>query len=113
MMSLNFLFQLLENIVSFPNLTNKSKAAVHAIHAAILIEYDESVSSYEKACDFAKKACDLDPITCDWYNIYSLVLISQQEYLTNEFQMALVKLSLFKIDTVRLYYITRFKILGY
>lgn len=59
---------------------NISKAAVHAIHAIILIEFAENLDSFKDACKYADKACTLDPKTYYWYHIYSLVLIAQKHF---------------------------------
>lgn len=60
---------------------NKSKAAVHAIHAAILIEYGDNSNYYKKACKYAKKAYELDSKTSHWFHVYALTLIIQREFL--------------------------------
>lgn len=60
---------------------NKSKAAVHAIHAAILIEYGENLNCYKNACKYVKKAFELDSKTSHWSHVYALVLITQREFL--------------------------------
>lgn len=59
---------------------NKSKAAIYATHAAILIEYGENLDCFKNACEYAKKACVLDPQTSHWFHIYSLVLITQRQF---------------------------------
>lgn len=68
-----------DEIVPFDNMDNKSKAAVHAIHAVILIEYSKSINCFKNACKYAKKACELDPETSHWFHIYTLVLIAQRQ----------------------------------
>lgn len=70
-----------EEIVQFDDMDNKSKAAIYAIHAAILIEYGENLDYFENACEYAKKACILDPETSQWFHIYSFVLIAQRQFL--------------------------------
>lgn len=60
---------------------DKSKAAVHAIHAAILIEYGDDLDCFKNACEYAQKACILDPETSHWFHIYSLVLIAQRQFI--------------------------------
>lgn len=63
---------------------NKSKAAVHAIHAVILIEYSKSINCFKNASKYAKKACELDPETSHWFHIYTLVLIAQRQSVHTE-----------------------------
>ncbi|XP_060861971.1 uncharacterized protein LOC132939002 [Metopolophium dirhodum] len=70
---------LLEDISSFANMDSKLRASVHAIRAAVLIEYSENLVYLSKACDMAKKACDLDPTTSHWYYIHSLALTAQRQ----------------------------------
>lgn len=60
---------------------NKSKAAVHAIRAAILIEYGVNPDYYKNACKYAKLAIELDSATSHWFHIYALVLTTQREFL--------------------------------
>lgn len=58
----------------------KSRASVHAIRAAVLIEYGGNLIYLKKACEVAKKACDLDPKTAYWFYIYSLALTAQRQF---------------------------------
>jgi len=58
----------------------KSKAAVYAIRAAILIEYGKSLKCFKNASKYAKEACELDPETSHWFQIYSLVLTTQRQF---------------------------------
>jgi len=60
---------------------SKSRAAVHAIRATVLIEYGGNVIYLKKACEVAKKACDLDPKTSYWFYIHSLALQAQRKFL--------------------------------
>lgn len=60
---------------------SKSRAAVHAVHAAILNEYVGNPTFFKKATEYAKKACDLDPNTSYWFYVYSLALTAQRHYL--------------------------------
>lgn len=60
---------------------NKSKAAVHAIHAAILIEYGENPNCFKSACKYAEKAFELDSETSHWFHVYALMLITQKQFL--------------------------------
>lgn len=60
---------------------SKSRAAVHAIRAAILIEYGRSKTHFKKACEVAKKACDLDAKNSYWFYIHSLALTAQRYFL--------------------------------
>jgi len=62
-------------------MNNESKAAVHAIQAAVLIEYSNHEDSFNKAIECAKIACDLNPINCYWFYLYSLVLTAQRNFL--------------------------------
>lgn len=62
-------------------MNSKSRASVHAIRAAVLIEYSENHVYLSKACDMAKKACDLDPKTSHWFYIHSLALTAQRQIL--------------------------------
>jgi len=73
-------FQLFKDIVSFDNMNNKSKAALYAIRAAILIEYGKSLECFKNASKYAKEACELDPKTSHWFHIYSLVLTAQRQF---------------------------------
>lgn len=59
---------------------DKSKAAVHAIHAVILIEYSENLNSFLNACKYANKAIELDQKSSHWIHIKSLVLAAQKHY---------------------------------
>jgi len=59
---------------------SKSRASIHAIHAAVLIEYGNS-SYLNKACETAKKACGLDPKTSHWFYIHSLALTAKRQFL--------------------------------
>lgn len=68
---------------------NKTQAAVHAIHAVILIEYGESLDSFINACKYACRACELDPKTSHWFHINSLVLAVQRQFvLTHKSEIA-------------------------
>lgn len=58
---------------------SKSRAAVYAVHAAILNEYDGNPTFL--APYYAKKACDLDPNTSYWFYIFSITLTAQRQYL--------------------------------
>jgi len=69
----------LEDISSFANMDSKLRSSVHAIRAAVLIEYGENLVNLSKACDMAKKACDLDSNTSHWYYIHSLALTAQRQ----------------------------------
>ncbi|XP_060853539.1 uncharacterized protein LOC132931653 [Rhopalosiphum padi] len=71
---------LFKDIVSFDNMNNKSKAALYAIRAAILIEYGKSLECFKNASKYAKEACELDPKTSHWFHIYSLVLTAQRQF---------------------------------
>lgn len=92
-----------DEIVPFDNMDNKSKAAVHAIHAVILVEYSQNLNCFKNACEYAKRACELDPETSHWFHIYSLVLIAQRQsvhahnlYPTeNEIQLAIQRAVMF------------------
>lgn len=61
-------------------MNNKSKAALFAIRAAILIEYGKSLECFKNASKYAKEACELDPKTSHWFHIYSLVLTAQRQF---------------------------------
>ncbi|XP_015378538.1 PREDICTED: uncharacterized protein LOC107172754 [Diuraphis noxia] len=71
---------LLKEIVPFDNMDNKSKAAVYAIRAAILVEYGKSLECFKNASKYAKEACELDSKTSHWFHIYSLALIAQRQF---------------------------------
>jgi len=73
-------FQLFKEIVPFDNMNNKSKAALFAIRASILIEYGRSLECFKNASKYAKEACELDPKTSHWFHIYSLVLTAQRQF---------------------------------
>lgn len=76
------MFQLLDEIVSFNNsMDSKSKATVHAIHAAVLMEYGGNVHYFKKASKCISKACKLDPNTPHWFYIYSLTLTAERHAL--------------------------------
>lgn len=62
-------------------MNNKTKAAVYAIRAIILIEYGEDLDYFKNACQYADDACALDPKTSHWFHIYALVLIAQRQFL--------------------------------
>ncbi|XP_025197325.1 uncharacterized protein LOC112596062 [Melanaphis sacchari] len=72
---------LLDDIVLFSIMDSKSRASVHAIRAAVLIEYGGNLNYLKKACEMAKKACDLDPKTSYWFYIHSLALAAQRQFL--------------------------------
>lgn len=57
----------------------KSKAVVHAIHAAVYIEIGGE--KLLNVIQYAKKACDLDSETAQWKFIYSVALTAQRQYL--------------------------------
>lgn len=59
---------------------DKSKAAVHAIHAVILFEYGENIDSFLNACKYGNKAIELDQKSSHWIHIKSLVLVAQKHY---------------------------------
>lgn len=59
----------------------KSRAAVHAVRAAVLTEYGGDAKYLKKACECAKKSCELDPNTSHWFYIYSLALTAQRQFL--------------------------------
>jgi len=63
---------------------SKSRASVHAIRAAVLIEYGGNPIYLKKACETAKKACDLDPKTSYWFYIHSLALTAQRQFLQSQ-----------------------------
>ncbi|XP_027854457.1 uncharacterized protein LOC114133034 [Aphis gossypii] len=71
---------LLDDIVLLAVMDSKSRAAIHAIRAAVLIEYGNP-SYLKKACETAKKACDLDPKISHWFYIHSLALTAQRQFL--------------------------------
>ncbi|XP_050062676.1 uncharacterized protein LOC114131742 isoform X2 [Aphis gossypii] len=71
---------LLDDIVLLSIMHSKSRASIHAIHAAVLIEYGNP-SYLKKACETAKKACALDPRTSHWFYIHSLALTAQRQFL--------------------------------
>lgn len=83
-MYLHFYFQLFNEIVPFENMDTKSKAAVYAVRAVILIEYGENLNYFKNACKYAYKACELDPDTSHWFHIYSLVLIAQRQFIHSQ-----------------------------
>lgn len=60
---------------------SKSRAAVYAVRAAILIEYSGNPVYLKKAIDSAKKACDLDPSVPYWFYIHSLSLTAYRHFL--------------------------------
>ncbi|XP_050434711.1 uncharacterized protein LOC126841936 [Adelges cooleyi] len=72
---------LLDDIVPFPSLTCKPRAAVHAARAAVLIEYGGNSGYFKKANECAKKACDLDPTSSYWFYLYSIVMSAQRQFL--------------------------------
>ncbi|XP_022176758.1 uncharacterized protein LOC111038033 isoform X2 [Myzus persicae] len=72
---------LLDDIIPLYNMDFKSKAAVHAIRAAVFTEYGGSPHIFKRACDSAKKACDLDPNTSLWFYIHSIALTTQRQFL--------------------------------
>ncbi|VVC40331.1 Hypothetical protein CINCED_3A024167 [Cinara cedri] len=71
---------LLESITSFANMDPKSRAAVYAVHSAVLNEYYRNPTFLKKASYYAKKACDLDPNTSYWFYIFSITLTAQRQY---------------------------------
>lgn len=71
---------MLKEIVPFDDMDNKSKAAVYAIRAAILVEYGNSLECFKSASKYAKEACELDPKTSHWFHIYLLVLTAQRQF---------------------------------
>ena len=70
----------MDDIVLLSIMDSKSRASIYAIHAAVLIEY-ENPSYLKKACETAKKACGLDPKTSHWFYIHSIALTSQRQFL--------------------------------
>ncbi|VVC40329.1 Hypothetical protein CINCED_3A006327 [Cinara cedri] len=73
--------QLFEEIVLFKDMNNKAKATIYAIHAVILIEYNEHLNCFKNACEYANEACILDPEISDWFHIYLFVLITQRRFM--------------------------------
>ncbi|VVC32848.1 Hypothetical protein CINCED_3A017811 [Cinara cedri] len=71
---------LLKNVVSFANMESKSRAAVYAVRASVLIEYSRNSACLKKASGYAKKACDLDPNTSYWFYLYSLSLTALRQF---------------------------------
>lgn len=58
-----------------------SKAAVHAIQAAVLVEYGNNEDCFKKAVECVNLACDLDPTISYWFYLHSLVLTAQRRFL--------------------------------
>lgn len=72
---------LLDDIIPLAKMDSKSKATVHAVRAAVFIEYGGNAHVFKRACNSAKRACDLDPNTSQWFYIYSLALTTQRQFL--------------------------------
>uniref|UniRef100_A0A2S2RB26 Uncharacterized protein n=1 Tax=Sipha flava TaxID=143950 RepID=A0A2S2RB26_9HEMI len=72
-------WQLYNTITRFNSMNVKSRAAVHAINAAVYIEIGGK--TLLNVVQYAKKACDLDSETAQWKFIYSLALTAQRQYL--------------------------------
>lgn len=60
---------------------SKSKATVHAVHAAVLIEYGGNSKYLKKASKCGSNACELDTNTSHWFYIYSLTLTAERHFL--------------------------------
>lgn len=73
--------QLLETIIPFSKLKHKSKSAVYAIEAAVLIEYGGNKDYFQKAVECAQNACDLYPSNSYWFYLYALILKTQRHFL--------------------------------
>ncbi|KAL5239365.1 hypothetical protein ACI65C_006775 [Semiaphis heraclei] len=71
----------LKDICSFACVDSKSRASIHAIRAAVLIEYGENLGYVSKACGLSKKACAFDPNTSYWFYIHSLALTALRQLL--------------------------------
>lgn len=71
----------MDDIVLMSAMDPKSRAAVHGVRAAVLIEYGGNAQYLKKACEYAKKSCETDPNNSYWFYIYSLALTSQRKFL--------------------------------
>lgn len=58
-----------------------SKAAVHAVKAAVLIEYSKNENDFEKAIESIKIACDLNPTNAYWFYLHSIVLRAHRHFM--------------------------------
>ncbi|XP_050544972.1 uncharacterized protein LOC126907613 [Daktulosphaira vitifoliae] len=72
---------LLDEIIPFENIEFKSKAAIYAVHAAVLVEYGEKICDFKKAKKYAKEACNLDSTNAQWQYVYSQVLAAHRYFL--------------------------------
>lgn len=66
-------------ITRFNSMCVTSRAAVHAIHAAVCIEIGGE--ALQNAVKYAKQACDLDSDTAYWHYFHSVALTAQRQYL--------------------------------
>lgn len=67
-------------IVPFSDLNHQSKAAVSAIRAAVLIEYENNEDHFMKAIECVNIACDLNPTNYYWFYLNSLVLTAHRYF---------------------------------
>lgn len=67
--------------MKYSDMDHRSEAAIHAIQAAVLLEYRNDKVGLIKANQCAKIACDLDPTCSYWFYIHSLVLTAQRQLL--------------------------------
>lgn len=58
-----------------------SIAAIHAIQAAVYIEYGHDECYFKQADEYSKLACTLDPINPYWFYLHSLVLRAYRIFL--------------------------------
>lgn len=69
------------DFIPFSDISYHSKAAVHAIQAAVLIEYGYNEDCFTKAVECVNIACDLDPNIPYWFYLHSLVLRAHRQFL--------------------------------
>lgn len=67
--------------MEYSDMNDRSKAVVHAIHAAVLLEYSDSEDCFMEANECAETACNLDPTFSYWFYLHSLVLTAQRQFL--------------------------------
>lgn len=69
------------DFIPFSDISYHSKAAIHAIQAAVLIEYGYNEDCFKKAVECVKVACDLAPNVPYWFYLQSLVLRAYRQFL--------------------------------
>lgn len=72
---------MLKTIKPFSKMKPKSKAAIYATEAAVLIEYGGNKDYFERAEECSQKACNLNPSNSYWFYLHAIVLRTRRHFL--------------------------------